>query len=355
MVAMLRTIDSARPRRALQRRRPRIAYILHAYAVVLRANVAYYPLPDRHGRNPSRERCSRAMKALMRFRSIRSLTWRVGRKLYCMARREGGNSPDSNGEYWLLGCAVAADATGPAVLVDIGANVGDWSARATARLDAGRIPGNVYALEPAASTYAFLCERFKGSNRVVSDRIALSDRSGEAAFFVVGERAGTNSLLEIDGATAETVRTITFDQFVHDRGLGHIRLVKCDTEGHDFSVMSGAAQSLRQGRIDVWQFEYNHRWIGNGSSLRDVFTFIADKPYTLGKLYGNGIECFARWNPELDRFFETNFVLVRNGCDLDSLCAPFEFDTSNTLVPSSTPSGADEAAGAVSGRAHRSG
>lgn len=99
------------------------------------------------------------------------------------------------------------------------------------------------------------------------------------------------------------------------------------------SVLLGAEQALRAGLIEVWQFEYNHRWVANHSMLKDVFNFIEDKPYRLGKLFGNGIEICDSWHPELERFFEANYVLVRNGTPVTKLCIPMRFDASNVLVP----------------------
>ena len=55
--------------------------------------------------------------------------WRLGRKLYACARGDYVNDPRVNGEYWLLGKVVRASG-GPHVLLDVGANKGDWTARA---------------------------------------------------------------------------------------------------------------------------------------------------------------------------------------------------------------------------------
>jgi FkbM family methyltransferase len=265
--------------------------------------------------------------------AIRSLAWRIGRRLYCRARRDVPNDPATNGEYWLIEKLLSGPAGNSEILMDIGANRGDWSAQVRAALNRLDKRGLIYAFEPAQSTYAFLSNRFKSDVCVKPNKIALSEHTGEADFFVVGELAGTNSLHSAQGAVAERVQTQRFDDFLASARLGKVLFVKSDTEGHDMSVLRGAETSLRSGSIEVWQFEYNHRWVANHSMLKDVFDFIADKPYRLGKLFGNGIEMYEKWHPELERFFEANYVLVRHGGSIEKLCRPMCFDASNTLVP----------------------
>ncbi len=270
----------------------------------------------------------------MKFPVVRSFIWRLGRRLYCRARREVSRSFDHNGERWLLQHVLAeADRSKLTILLDIGAYRGNWSESAASMLGHQNIPGHVYAFEPSSFTFNGLSERFMGNELVSTNRIALSDQSGEREFFVAGELCGINSLLTIDGASKENVTTLRLDEFLNMNQIEHVLLAKSDTEGHDLGVLQGATETLRQGRIDIWQFEYNHRWIGGRAYLKDVFDFIADKPYRLGKLYGNGLETYEGWHPELERFFESNYVLVKKGGRYEKLCSRVHFNNSNVLMP----------------------
>lgn len=264
--------------------------------------------------------------------AIRSLSWRLGRRLYCWARRDVSNDPETNGEYWLIEEVLGVSVGPQSVLVDIGANRGDWTARARAILGRLGKRGMIYAFEPTQSTYTFLTKRFEADDCVKLNRIAVSENDGESEFFVIGELAGTNSLHDTQGAIAEKVQTQRFDDFLAAERLEKILFVKCDTEGHDMSVLRGAEKSLASGSIEVWQFEYNHRWIANHAMLKDVFDLLEGKPYRLGKLCPNGIEIYEKWHPELDRFFEANYVLVRNGSSVAKHCASMRFDASNVLI-----------------------
>ena len=262
---------------------------------------------------------------------IRRLAWRLGRRLYCWARGDGSNDPSTNGEYWLL-ANVIRSAAAEITLVDVGANLGAWSANAVALGAASSRQVRVWACEPCASTCLLLRERVKPADNIEVCRTALSSFEGSADFFSDGQSSGTNSLHSISGRTLERVTVTTLDTFLDERGLGSISMVKIDTEGFDLNVLMGATRTLRAGRIDVVQFEYNWRWIVNKASLREVFTLIEGTPYRLGKVLGQSIAFFDEWHFELDRYFENNYVLIRKGTPIEQLGYRNVFDASNCAV-----------------------
>lgn len=154
---------------------------------------------------------------------------------------------------------------------------------------------------------------------------------------IMSETGGTNSL-NFDGTTDappggwESVETKTLSAFCGSRGIAHVHLAKCDTEGHDAKVIEGALELLAKRRIDVMQFEYNHRWVFSRSFLKDVFELVKGLPYHVGKLEPRSIEIYEAWHPELDRFFLSNHVLVS-----DAALGWFDvrrgtFDESNTYA-----------------------
>ena len=129
------------------------------------------------------------MIALMNSPAMRSLFWRLGRRLYGWARREVSSGFETSGEHWLLqGVLADADRNKSTIFLDIGAHMGIWSESATSLLVRQKAPG--YAFEPASSTFAYLSEKFKGSDLVSMNRIALSDQSGEQEFFIAESQVG---------------------------------------------------------------------------------------------------------------------------------------------------------------------
>lgn len=265
--------------------------------------------------------------------AARSLLWRGGRKIYTYARGESVNDPHTNGEYWLLR-RVLQSGHGPGMLLDIGANKGDWTAEALKFASSNR-QIDVHAFEPSAATRALLSTRFAGEPAVTVQPSALSDVAGDVAFFSVGAGAGTNSLSPIAGAVVESVIVTTIDCFLKQSGIADVSMAKIDTEGFDLLVLRGARESLRHGRIEVVQFEYNWRWLLNNTCLRDVFLLVADLPYRIGKLGRRGVELFSQWHPELDRFFESNYVLLRSDRLRTLQCVETTFDSSNVAKSTS--------------------
>lgn len=264
---------------------------------------------------------------------LRSLVWRIGRRLYCWARNDLPAPPNANGEYWLLeACLAEMRGRESFVVLDIGANRGDWSHHALSNDFLTREKLCLHAFEPASDTYAHLRQRFAGTS-VVLNHAALSDKTSQVRLYLSGALSGLNSLHGSDDVNSEVVRSIALDEYVKEHQIENIEFIKSDAEGHDIHVMFGAEQTLSRGRVAIWQFEYNHRWIGSRHYLRDVFDFIVDKPYVLGKLYQSGIEIFENWHPELERFFESNYLLIRRDCKwVQKYLRPVRFDSRNVLA-----------------------
>jgi FkbM family methyltransferase len=248
--------------------------------------------------------------------------------MYTYARGDVRNDPRTNGEHWLLE-HVRKAALSPQVLLDVGANKGNWTAHALGLTNASK-EVHIHAFEPSQVTRSMLASRFVESAAVTVQPYALSDTVGEAKFYSKEDGAGTNSLSPLSGSNVEATKLITIDVFLRQSGIESVSMVKIDTEGFDLLVLRGAEQSLQDGRIDVVQFEYNWRWLINHASLRDVFDLISNKPYRFGKLLSNAVEFYDEWHFELDRYFESNYVLIKKDIDFRVVGLTMSFDDSNT-------------------------
>jgi FkbM family methyltransferase len=249
----------------------------------------------------------------------RSAAWRIGRWLYAGARRELANDPRVNGEYALQSWVITAclrEGDREVVVLDVGANVGNWILSLIQKLSGASLKARICTFEPAPAQCAAIAEKLKGigANINVTCRLeALSDAPGEGQFQITGAAAGTNSLVPRSDTKREDIVTVqinTVDAVMQREVINHIMLLKIDTEGNDLRVIRGARNAMVRGAIDVIQFEYNWRWLNFGNSMLNVFHVIEGADYVLGRLSNEGIELYERWHPELDRFTETNFVLL---------------------------------------------
>jgi FkbM family methyltransferase len=257
--------------------------------------------------------------------AVRRFTWRLGRRLYCAARGEPReNDIASNGEAYVQACVTRAVPLAATLrAVDIGANQGEWTLsllRAIA-LERGAEGGfKIDLFEPTPTTAERLIQALSEAGAMPFTEIhklAVSDRPGKVRLALMSATGGSNSLHFDHAAGAPPggwidVETDTLVNFCRLQALGHIHLAKCDAEGHDLAVLRGARELLCERRVDVFQFEYNHRWVFSRSFLKDVFELIDGLPYRVARIMPSHIEAFDGWHPELERYFEANYLIVRD-------------------------------------------
>ena len=149
------------------------------------------------------------------------------------------------------------------VVIDIGANVGMHS------LIMGKTVGErgrVYSFEP----HPLIFERLKKNlslNRmswVKPLENGLSDKSGQLYLHGFDDNSankGTSSLstarkdCEVNKNSVFKVDVVTLDEWVEKEKLERLDLIKIDTEGHDFNVLSGGFKTIESFR-PVIIFEY---------------------------------------------------------------------------------------------------
>ena len=277
---------------------------------------------------------------LMRLIGRRSL-WRLGRFLYMEARRDVPNQMETNGEqavqFHLL--HVIADRHQKFTIFDVGANIGAWTLRLLQQSIDLKINDylNIYLFEPVPSTFQYLERKIfphRDTSFIKAEPLALSDSSGFAQMFIYAEKSGINSLHQIPMKEIQCsiqVAKTTVDKYCEKENIDTIHFLKCDTEGHDMSVIKGAKRMFEHERIKVCQFEYNHRWIFSRHYLKDVFDYFNDSVYHIGKITPDEIQLFEKWHLELERFFEGNYLLIHKDALGWFSVRKGKFDSYNTL------------------------
>ncbi len=195
---------------------------------------------------------------------------------------------------------------------DIGANKGIMTKFASKIVGEN---GIIYAAEPCDTTFETLKQETAGINsKVYLINAAFSDIAGTGVLQVVSPNAGTNSLVNgvTHGTETQNVKLHTLDSYTESEGIQGIDFIKIDTEGHDLSVIRGCKKMLEKRDIQCIQFEYNWRWMGQRSYLKDVFDLVGkDSGYRIGKVTCLGIELYDQWQPELETLIENNYTIVK--------------------------------------------
>jgi FkbM family methyltransferase len=267
---------------------------------------------------------------------IRRSIWRAGRKLYEWARKEERNETLTNGELRLQRLIIdGARSESKIIIFDVGARIGDWSKAFVDGASARSRDLELHVFEPVPDSRGLLEKALAGqvaSGRVHINGIALSNESRTMRLYVPHFTGGTSTLHPDSSVKYQEVldvQTSTIDRYCSENSIDRIDMVKIDTEGNDLRVIQGATELLRRGKLGIVQFEYNSRWVYSRSYLKDVFDLVRGTPYWIAKICSTSLEIYVEWHPELERFFETNYVLVHERLTVPLRCDFFRIGQDN--------------------------
>lgn len=176
---------------------------------------------------------------------------------------------------WLLRAVMSEAAVD--LVIDVGAHWGSF-VQAVRRLG---YDGDVECIEPVASSFEQLRRVVAGDRRCRTHQLALGRRSGELEIFLHPDQPWLNSALSLNDfgqghfaagdASSEHVPVERLDDFVDRLGLDVARrrvLLKVDTQGLDFDVLEGAAETL--GHVVVLQVEVSAKAIYESEGRRTL-------------------------------------------------------------------------------------
>ncbi|MSO56392.1 MAG: FkbM family methyltransferase [Acidobacteria bacterium] len=138
------------------------------------------------------------------------------------------------------------------VVIDIGANIGDFAVRAGTLCPDGR----VIAVEPLTAYGRMIDTQLKlnGLRNVIWVQVALSGQDGET----LGGNVG--GLYASGDAGREPVQMMTLERLVSEQGLTRIDLLKLDCEGAEWDILPAADRVLPLVREIAMEFHCFHGW-----------------------------------------------------------------------------------------------
>lgn len=237
---------------------------------------------------------------------------RVLRKLASLCRRylaAWGNldyNSETNGESRVL---QVLSEFNPKVIVDAGANVGDWSL-AAARLCRG---AQVHAFEISPPTFDRLRVNTATEPRIHCHPVGLSDQAGQLRLrhFADAPALSTTSDYPHPLPSIEILANVVTGQDEAARlGLAHIDFLKIDVEGMEERVLLGFDRLLQARHIDLVQFEYGRVNILNGFLLHRSAAFFRARGYVLGKVYPDQVDFRVQTLDDED-FLGPNYLACR--------------------------------------------
>jgi FkbM family methyltransferase len=177
---------------------------------------------------------------------------------------------------------------GEGIVVDAGANVGDWTA---AVLDAyGAL--DTLVIEPNPNVYVSLAARFAASPNVRCSCVGLADRESDLELVVSGGSQFASflpavaELTTLYGDQAREVRrvkvpVVRLDTLVHPDQ--RVQLLKLDVQGYEMNVLAGAVNTL--ARTEMILVEAN--WIAHyegACEFSELDKFLVSRGFVLANL-----------------------------------------------------------------------
>jgi len=145
---------------------------------------------------------------------------------------------------------------------DIGANIGDYSILLQQNFQNSRI----YSFEPHPETFKILERNTSNFNNIECFNFGMSsipeslnlyeDKNLHSGLCSVYRDVFTK--YESKDVLTFEIKLETIDLFSKNKFIPQINFLKIDTEGHEYKCLEGANEMIKNGNIDVIQFEFNH-------------------------------------------------------------------------------------------------
>lgn len=177
-------------------------------------------------------------------------------------------------------------------VIDIGAHLGFYTLLMSSKVGS---MGHVLAFEPSPREFRDLKMHIRINRRtnVQPEELALADRSGRMVLFVVGPPWTTRNSLRppnIKGVQSIAASVVTLDEYLFEKGMQEVDLIKLDAEGAELKILGGAVGLLSRPRRPVILCEINDPVIAEcGWEHRgeDVIEFLETKGF---RWYGLSVD-----------------------------------------------------------------
>ncbi|MBV9673643.1 MAG: FkbM family methyltransferase [Verrucomicrobia bacterium] len=166
--------------------------------------------------------------------------------------------------------------------VDIGANFGYFSV-----LWLSKPNTRVLAIEPILQNYELLTANLcRFGNKVKTVRCCLGEQAGEVSMSYDPEYPMLSRIYP-DATHGQRVKMLTLCDILEKNEVGVVEILKCDAEGHDIRILSGAQEIFENKRVRTLFFE-PETWQGeHDSELKQFCRFLSANGYRLVSKQGD--------------------------------------------------------------------
>ncbi len=187
------------------------------------------------------------------------------------------------------------------IVYDIGAHLGFYTLLLSNIVGDN---GKVFAFEPNTNLLGGLRKTLAPKSNVLLFECSLADEKGTMDLFVPGD-VSMASLSDWTAGTAGEVNKVScrievLDDLLRSNRIASPDFIKCDVEGAELSVFSGARQIFNKADAPIVLFELNKKAAESfGHSTEDYFQFFKslDTPdYSFFEVFRDKIEPMLNWD-----------------------------------------------------------
>ena len=197
-------------------------------------------------------------------------------------------------------------------ILDVGANVGNWSKLVNSKL----MSCEIHAFEPSRETFFALAVFAKSVSNVHIHNFACGETNTSRNLYYDESKSGMASLskrnlkhLNIDFEKFESVEIRRLDTFLSNSSIKPDGL-KIDVEGHELEVLKGLGDQING--IKVIQFEFGGTDIDSRIFFHDFWSFFESKEFDLYRLSPRGKIRVSSFQETDEVFsFTTYFAIAR--------------------------------------------
>lgn len=219
----------------------------------------------------------------------------------------GGTNHKINGEVWIINKIVNKNKNGNFVIMDIGANRGDWSRDVLGLHSSVK----VYSFEIIPDFFSQL-ERHSVRNRQKCFNIGFSDVASKIKINVSGFGAGIhkrrskNKKKQFYTIECEVMKGDDIvDRYVKD----DIDYIKIDVDGMEYNVLIGLNKTINAIR-PIIQFEHSPYNYSEGHVFCDFYEYLSNNNYNLFILSSNHLHHIRYYSISHEIFLNKNILAV---------------------------------------------
>jgi FkbM family methyltransferase len=242
------------------------------------------------------------IRILLRWAFARKKFYRLNKILYQLSLNGLGilnyENTRVSGEYNFL-TTVVKNLDKNAVVLDIGANVGEYSNS----IKKIRPDIQLFAFEPHPKTFKILEKNAKLHNYCAFN-LACGKEKAKLKLYDYEKSNGSQHaslfhevIVDIHGSNfiEHEIDIINLDSFIKEQNIKKINFIKIDVEGNEYGVLEGLHEAIKNNLVEIIQFEFNEMNVVSRSFFKDFYEILSE--YTLFRMLPDGIVPLEKYHP----------------------------------------------------------